>query len=468
MAAMGEQGIAFAARTDEGRTSTISYRAYDAWASQSDWQVSFPVGEEVVAIAVGGKGVSATEDEMGDSGMGSVIAATSKGYIRFFSGSGLQRYVWRLGEEVVAIVAGKEEVLIVHREGGTSLDGCQNLRFSAINMETFDVIQEGRLPLPKKTTLSWIGFSAANVPVMYDSTGLLSCLDRSKRSGQGRWVPLLDTNLLARKENKSEFYWPVGVSDTQMMCVILKGAASEPYFPRPIVMEVDIQLPLLNMDVAQGQMEEKLLRQDLQLTVLKDAASATDIKSHDITSLEVAQDKELLQLVQAACKADKLQRALDLTRLMHNLKSMDAAAKVAGFYHLPGLQDKILMVKDAVEEKRFAEEAEARSSSRRSAASRSVYGMAPRPATNGSLISRDVLEFAPRDKNVRRTAKPAAASIATTYEASSYDTRESSFIPETPQEQDESVPGRSTSPSPNGKRKRTEVTEESESAKRGE
>jgi chromosome transmission fidelity protein 4 len=65
--------------------------------------------------------VVAAGGEIGD-GPGSVIVATSKGYVRFFSASGIQRYLWRV-EEVVSMVAGREGLLVVHREGGTSLDG---------------------------------------------------------------------------------------------------------------------------------------------------------------------------------------------------------------------------------------------------------------------------------------------------------------------------------------------------------
>jgi hypothetical protein len=55
--------------------------------------------------------------------MGSVVVATTRGWLRFFSTSGVQRYVWRLGEDVVSMAAGREGVCVVHREGGTSLDG---------------------------------------------------------------------------------------------------------------------------------------------------------------------------------------------------------------------------------------------------------------------------------------------------------------------------------------------------------
>jgi len=110
----GEQGIAYAASSDGETPSTVYYRPYDSWASQSDWSVNLLPGEDALLVASGG----AASDSMG-----SVIVATSKGFVRFLSSSGIQRYVWRVGEEMVTIVAAREAVILVHREGGTSLDG---------------------------------------------------------------------------------------------------------------------------------------------------------------------------------------------------------------------------------------------------------------------------------------------------------------------------------------------------------
>ena len=62
-------------------------------------------------------------------------------------------------------------------------------------------------------------------PAMFDSTGVLSMLDRFRRPGQARWVPILDTNSL-RKEGRAERYWPVGVTGTHMSCAILKVSLS--------------------------------------------------------------------------------------------------------------------------------------------------------------------------------------------------------------------------------------------------
>jgi chromosome transmission fidelity protein 4 len=111
--------------------SQITYKPYESWASSStsssEWQVSLPDGEEAIAVAAGGLPLSASDDDTDiPGGMGWVVAATSKGYVRFFSGAGIQRYLWNLGGDVVGLVAGAEWVFVVHREGGTSLDGSSN------------------------------------------------------------------------------------------------------------------------------------------------------------------------------------------------------------------------------------------------------------------------------------------------------------------------------------------------------
>lgn len=320
MASLGEQGIAYAAPAGETNAlSIVHYRPYDSWASSADWSVSLLAGEDALSVAVGGP----------ENGLGTVAVATSKGLVRFFTASGVQRYVWRLGEEVITLVAGRDALLVVHREGGTSLDGCQNLRYTLLDLETFDAVQEGRVPLPRQVTLAWAGFSAAGVPVIYDSSGVLSALDRFRRPSQGRWVPLFDGEVA--RGTKRETYWPVGVSEDPgvLHALILKGSEREPFFPRPLLQDMDLQMPLLATDTAHGALEEKVAR----ASILLSAEGAEDRR--------VQIDKDLLQLVQGACKADALARALDLARLLHATSSLDAARRIADYYHFPGLVERI-------------------------------------------------------------------------------------------------------------------------------
>jgi chromosome transmission fidelity protein 4 len=68
---------------------------------------------------------------------------------------------------------------------------------------------------------------------MQDSAGLLSVMDRAKRPGQARWLPLLDTMALSRrKDGRTERYWPVGVSEDKLMCIILKVRNSPRQYQR--------------------------------------------------------------------------------------------------------------------------------------------------------------------------------------------------------------------------------------------
>lgn len=66
-------------------------------------------------------------------------------------------------------------------------------------------------------------------------------------------------------------------------------------------------------------------------------------------------------MLQGAIKSDNLQRAHDIVRMVHHTTSLDTALKVAEYYHLIGLQDKIKAWKRICEDRdRLEEERDAR------------------------------------------------------------------------------------------------------------
>jgi len=89
----------------------------------------------------------------------------------------------------------------------------------------------------------------------------------------------------------------------------------------------------------------RLAIETLHLDVLRDALGPDELTSDEIATKELELDKVLIQLIQNACKNDKVPRVLDLVKMLHHTASYDMAAKVAGFYHLIGLQEKIEMLK---------------------------------------------------------------------------------------------------------------------------
>ena len=136
--------------------------------------------------------------------------------------------------------------------------------------------------------------------------------------------------------------------------------------------------------------------------MLRDALGS-DLTSQEISQREINLDKELIQLIQLACKSDKLQRALDTASLLHHSQSFDMAIKVAQFYHLVGLQEKLMVLRaERAETDRLEEEKEQRKQWGR----HSAPIAAPRSNAQGSSHRPQLEEFA-APITVRKSLAPA-------------------------------------------------------------
>ncbi|KAH0827974.1 hypothetical protein J3R83DRAFT_3613 [Lanmaoa asiatica] len=365
---LGERGVLLGCPPEQDHPAQVLYKPYGSWSAQGDWTYILPLGQSILGLVAGGerpmRSLRDPSSSGGDiQGQGNVVIATSAGDLTFLSGSGLERIVLGLEGEYVTMTAGDEYVVVIHRPGATTIDGSQGLVATLISFDDFEVLQAKPLPIPKGHVLKWIGITVEGAPGIYDSAGFVHVMINFRRPNRATWARLLDTNTLERKQGKDESYWPVLAylfffpGGTY---VLSQGRQEHPGFPRPLTQELSVRLPFRNKDPVESSIEEKLARERMHINLARDALG-DELTSSELDKREIELDKSIIKLIQAACKADKAPRVLELTRRLHFTHSIAAASQLAGFYKLIGLQEKIDAIKRWREDKSSpAEEARER------------------------------------------------------------------------------------------------------------
>lgn len=141
LCALGDEGALYAST---GAASMVVYKPFDSWSSQQDWNVRLPDGESASVLACGSK---------------IVVVCTTRNYLRFFTTSGIQRYVINHGKEILTASAGKQYFTLVSKSLGGASNGYQNLHYDVIDLSTFEYVQSGAVPLGKGDEITWLGFS---------------------------------------------------------------------------------------------------------------------------------------------------------------------------------------------------------------------------------------------------------------------------------------------------------------------
>lgn len=119
-----------------------------------------------------------------------------------------------LGGPVVSMTAFQDMLMVVYHKSGT-FHGDQNLACIIYDVKNgFKTRELPYVSISPSSTLGWIGADDRGMFFSYDSSGVLRVLHHS------HWVPILDTR--KARGAKAETYWPVGLTETQMMCVVCK------------------------------------------------------------------------------------------------------------------------------------------------------------------------------------------------------------------------------------------------------
>lgn len=344
-ACLGEKGALFASSPRENEPGVLFYRPHQHWTSErSDWRTTLPEGESVTSLA------------LSDS---YVVATTSANYIRVYTLFGTPFRIYRLkSSPTVACTAWRDYVMTVGN-GPVGADGSTRLHYSIENVKREETCQnEDVVALTDGATLQNVFFSDSGDPCIYDSTGVLLVLLHWRTPGQARWTPILDTRLLERLASgrKDETYWPVAVAEEKFYCIILKGGEKYPYFPRPLLNEFELRIPLdtvfsrqRNGGSAESKaLEEVFVRSSIMHGLHEDLVSNTS-STHEqrveLSNKQLSIDKALLQLLAAECieGEEKGMKALEIASLMRDTsgRMLEAAGKVAARYGHNVLGDKI-------------------------------------------------------------------------------------------------------------------------------
>ncbi|KAK2422234.1 WD repeat and HMG-box DNA-binding protein [Trifolium repens] len=327
MAALNENGSVFANPCKgEKNMSTLMYRPFSSWASNSEWSMRFE-GEEVKVVALGASWVA---------------AVTSFNYLRIFTEGGMQRHVISLDGPVVTASGFKDKLAVVTHASDRLSSNDQVLEFKLFNITHGTQPLCGRLPITPGSSLSWFGFSDEGQLCSYDSKGVLRLY--TSQFG-GSWFPVFS----AFKEKKTdENYWMVGLNTNKLVCVVCKKPEFYPQVvPKPILTLMNLVFPLATSDLGSEALENEFMMNSMHLFEIQKKMEEMDnagldasLLDDDAFNLEAAQDRCILRLIASCCNSDKLVRATELVKLLSLEKSMKGAIKLVTALKLPNLAEK--------------------------------------------------------------------------------------------------------------------------------
>lgn len=205
-----------------------------------EWSMSMPNCEEILCVAASTKLVAVVTDAR---------------FLRIFSVMGTQREILSISGPVLAVSAHENRILVAYHSSPASDDQ----HISMMLIETIGLslrCSDVKIALTPKSKLTWIGCSDNGSPVTCDTYGML----RMYSIRSNHWIPVCDTSL--HTKGASDGYFIIEVSEaTQVVRAILCRGSSYPLTtPKPMISELQMQLPVCDIEAEQSQLEETLIR----------------------------------------------------------------------------------------------------------------------------------------------------------------------------------------------------------------
>eukprot|EP00960_Hanusia_phi_P077656 768724-Hanusia_phi.AAC.7 len=320
MAAMDASGAVFASpqvkeRNGELNLSTLSYRPFDSWASQSDWTTTMPENEEIMAVA--------TSESW-------IAAATSKRILRIFSTSCVQLMTVMYPGPALCMHGCNDFLCFIHHTPSSpSLSGDQELQFLLMNVSTKTTVARGPVCLSPGSKLEWLQVTETGMVAVMDSEGMVMVYSHAEFSGQ--WVPMLDIKTC--NKHQRDWFWPIRITDSNLLGIVCKIEKRYPDVPQPVLVKHDLKMPIL----PGHELEEQWLRGSIFVNFQATQSGGNDDNDIDVMKLEL--DKKLIQLINSACEQRKLAKALDLAKQISSEKALEAAITLANRHRLPNLAE---------------------------------------------------------------------------------------------------------------------------------
>ena len=322
---LGELGAVYASPESYNANATVLYRPFESWAPNAEWTYSLSKGEEATCIA---------------TGESFVAVATTKRHLRLFTQAGIQRDIFDLTGDIVALAAFGNQLAVAHHTSSPTYTGDQCIQITLYNILERQKQFEVPMALTPSAQLAWLGYSEEGMLSTYDTKGVLRVLNPDFG---GSWMTIFDSET-ERKGSESFWVFAVSLKSAEIHCIVCANSP-EPTVPsgstRPVITAVPLHIPVLtNKDDEIAPLESDLIRltaiTSRSIQIIEDSSDIPSSDAGEVAELEalvqknrVEADRSALKLFAKFVKMDQQVKALEIAGMMHTDAALDGARRLA-------------------------------------------------------------------------------------------------------------------------------------------